>query len=277
MGMAMLSDFRFSQASLQDFQDCKRRFFYRYVQKLSWPALEAEPALENEQWLRQGAEFHQIVHQYFLGLPVEKLSELAMGENLRTWWENFLTHMPIASPLKLFPERIFTTNLAGYTLLAKFDLLVVDKENGLVIYDWKTSQRPGSRSFLASRMQSKVYPYVVAKTGGVFIEEGVVGPDKIKMIYWYPNRPAEPEAFIYSKNQMVEDEQTILATIEEINSITERSDHSMTEDRIRCRFCVYRSLCDRGDRAGFFEESELDVSPMLEEMMDFDQIPEIEF
>ena len=74
--MANLNDFQFSQASLQDFQDCRRRFYLKYVEKLGWPAIEAEPALLNEELMQQGADFHRLVHQFFLAYTDQELNEL---------------------------------------------------------------------------------------------------------------------------------------------------------------------------------------------------------
>ena len=91
--MAIPNDFQFSQASLQDFTDCRRRFYYRYVQRRAWPALEAEPALANEQWMQQGTDFHQLVHRYVLGIPAERLTQSARG-NLAVWWTSFLAQVP---------------------------------------------------------------------------------------------------------------------------------------------------------------------------------------
>ena len=47
-GASLPEGFRFSQSSLQDYVDCRRRFQLRYLQNLAWPALQSEPALENE-------------------------------------------------------------------------------------------------------------------------------------------------------------------------------------------------------------------------------------
>ncbi|MCP4541151.1 MAG: PD-(D/E)XK nuclease family protein, partial [Chloroflexi bacterium] len=66
--MTLPADFQFSQASLQDYVDCPRRFQLRYVLRVAWPAPEAEPVLENERYLQQGAAFHRLVHQHALGL-----------------------------------------------------------------------------------------------------------------------------------------------------------------------------------------------------------------
>jgi hypothetical protein len=67
--MRLPADFRFSPSSLQDYVDCPRRFLLRHVQQVAWPALVAEPALENERRMRLGAAFHRLVRQHFLGIP----------------------------------------------------------------------------------------------------------------------------------------------------------------------------------------------------------------
>lgn len=60
---ALSSPFTFSQSSLQDYFDCPRRFELRYIDRLNWPAVEAEPALENERRLREGTYFHRLAQQ----------------------------------------------------------------------------------------------------------------------------------------------------------------------------------------------------------------------
>ncbi len=62
--LVLPDDFQFSQASLNDFAQCRRRFQLRYLQKVNWPALETEPALENEQRMQRGARFHRMVRQH---------------------------------------------------------------------------------------------------------------------------------------------------------------------------------------------------------------------
>ncbi|HNK63777.1 MAG TPA: PD-(D/E)XK nuclease family protein, partial [Anaerolineales bacterium] len=78
-----------SQSSLQDYSDCPRRFELRYLQRLAYPALESEPALENEKHQREGEYFHRLAQQAFIGLPLEHIAKLANSENLQRWWDNF--------------------------------------------------------------------------------------------------------------------------------------------------------------------------------------------
>lgn len=91
--MTLPDNFQFSQGSLQDFVDCHRRFQLRYLERLAWPALQTEPAIEAERHMRQGALFHRMVQAYLLGVPAESLAGLIQDEDLERWWGNYLQHI----------------------------------------------------------------------------------------------------------------------------------------------------------------------------------------
>ena len=95
--MSLIENFQFSQASLQDFMDCRRRFQLRYLQHVVWPAVESEPILENERYLQQGARFHHMIQQHLVGVPAESLSGFAREEDLGRWWENYLAFAPLVN------------------------------------------------------------------------------------------------------------------------------------------------------------------------------------
>lgn len=103
-----------SQSSLQDYNDCPRRFELRYLQRLAYPAAEAEPALENEKHQREGEYFHRMAQQYFIGIPAEQAGKLANSDNLERWWDNFMTDkgltglrdLAVLEPKLLYPRRL---------------------------------------------------------------------------------------------------------------------------------------------------------------------------
>jgi hypothetical protein len=72
-------DFQFSQASLQDYVDCRRRFQLRYLLELAWPAIQAEPAEDQEMHGQQGELFHRLVQQHQLGIPAARLASMAQA------------------------------------------------------------------------------------------------------------------------------------------------------------------------------------------------------
>jgi len=51
----------------------------------------------------------------------------------------------------------------------------------------------------------------------------------------------------------------------------------LTEDEKMCRFCVYRSYCNRGAQAGQMDEAEAEMESEAAFDINFEQISEIEF
>jgi predicted RecB family nuclease len=271
----LLTDFQFSQSSLQDYVDCPRRFQLRYMQRLAWPAPEAEPLVEHERHMEQGARFHGLVQRHIAGIPADVLSTLAQTEPLKHWWEAYLRTGLDGVPPQRRSEMTLTAPLAGFRLLAKYDLVAVEPGQRALIVDWKTTHKP-SRERLATRLQTVVYRYLLA-VGGAFLNgDRPIPPEQIEMVYWFAEQPDEPERFRYDVAQFAADEALLTDVIHEIAA---RKTFDLTADKQRCKFCTYRSLCDRGVQAGDFREVELDDEPdeAVSAGFDFDQIAEIEF
>jgi hypothetical protein len=161
--------------------------------------------------------------------------------------------------------------------VAKYDLVLVRPDGRAVIYDWKTSPHRPKRSALLDRLQTHVYPYLLAQARAALNNGHGIGPDAIQMIYWF-TEPGDPPEFIpYSQNQCQADGQYLLSLVNEIDSLSSQEfDRSSSE--ISCRYCVYRSLCDRGTQAGALTGA-VDYDPDADAALDFDleQIGEIRF
>ncbi len=276
--MGLPSDFQFSQSSLQDYVDCPWRFYLRYVRGLSWPAIEAEPALEHEQHLAQGADYHQLIHQYELGVSSEQLSALISEANLRRWWLNFLEKGPTSLPDRHYPEMVLSAPLAGHRLMAKYDLLAVDPGARGVILDWKTYRQRRGRQWLAGRLQTRVYPYLLVRAGSHLNGDRALDPGMVEMVYWFTNYPDDPERFQYGTERFGEDERYLSSLIEGIKGLPDAGFELTADDR-RCRFCPYRSLCQRGIGAANFLEAEEEWDQEGEPgiSLDFEQVAEIEY
>ena len=284
--MNLPEGFIFSQGSLQDFVDCRRRFQLRYLKRLAWPALETEPALEAERYLQQGALFHRMVQQHLLGVPAERLSPAISSEDLGRWWANYLEfHKDQTGSRSLrlsglsYPEVSLSAALGGYRLEAKYDLVVVRPERseaGALIYDWKTSRRRPERRWLAKRMQTRLYPYLLVRAGAPLNGGQALQPERIEMVYWFADQSVQPERFVYSAQAFQEDEAYLNDLIGTILRLGD-DDFPLTSDLRRCAYCVYRSLCERGARAGDLDQAEVDLGEGLSLGLDFEQIAEIEF
>jgi CRISPR/Cas system-associated exonuclease Cas4 (RecB family) len=276
--MILLPPFSFSQASLQDYADCPRRFQLRYLLRVAWPALEAEPALESERHLQQGSAFHRLVHQHVVGIAPERLAGMLTDADLRRWWDNYLEHGLQGLPASRYPEIVLSAPVGDHRLVAKYDLIAVDAGQRAAIVDWKTSRRRPKRRHLAQRLQTRVYPYLLVQAGAHLNAGQPFCPEQVEMVYWFANFPAAPERFAYDAAQYEADEVYLASLIAEIEGLGEEG-FPLTTDERRCEYCPYRSLCRRGVRAGALDEAEDDTvqEDLLHLDIDFEQIAEIEF
>lgn len=280
--MDPLDRFEFSQSSLQDFVDCHRRFQLRYLQRVAWPAVQAEPARENEQYMQRGERFHRLAQQYLLGVPEEKLTRMANAdedENLLHWWQNFLECIPRQLNGARKVEVTLEAALARFRLVAKYDLVLLRPEGGAVIYDWKTSiHRPG-RARLLERLQTRIYPYLLVQAGALFNQGTPFQPEQIEMIYWFAEPGQQEERLSYSRDRFAEDEAYLRELVEQIAGLGSQ-EFTMAETEKPCGYCVYRSLCRRGVRASALSAGAEDgFEPGEGGSLDFDleQIGEISF
>ena len=277
--MSVPRGFQFSQSSLQDFVDCRRRFELKYLLRFAWPALESEPALENERLMQQGAIFHRLAQQLLLGLPVERLTALAQDAGVQSWWENFLAARQALWRAEdvdgLFPELTLSAAAGDWRLVAKLDLLLHTRDGRLVIFDWKTGRKQPRRAWLSERLQTRLYPALLAQAGSSLFENNE--PEKIEMVYWYAEFPDQTLHFPYSRAQFASDKAYITSLIDEIQRL-QPGEFTVTSDEKRCAFCVYRSLCERGAHAGDLRGGEWDEFGGSDNLsFDFEQISEIEF
>jgi CRISPR/Cas system-associated exonuclease Cas4 (RecB family) len=298
--MPLPDNFTFSQSSLQDYLDCPRRFYLRHVQRLAWPALTAEPPLDNERFMKQGAAFHRLVQQHLLGVPAPRLASMLADRELQSWWENYLQAQQdpqgglpqgLAAELSGPGKRISTeitlsAPLGQYRLVGKFDALAISAaEHGrrAKIFEWKTNQQRPKPAQLASRIQTRAYLYLLVKAGACLNEGENLAPEQVEMIYWFARFPAQAQRFEYDTRQYTEDGEYLEGLVARVAASTE-ADFPLTRDEKNCRYCIYRSLCERGLRAGSLEDelSDLEVQASLAGEapgidFSFEQIGEISF
>ncbi|MEO1440861.1 MAG: PD-(D/E)XK nuclease family protein [Chloroflexota bacterium] len=275
------ADFQFSQTSLHDWQTCKRRFKYRYLDERAYPAPQTADQIEFEQHAQRGDTFHQLVHQHLVGIDENKLAAGITDAQVSGWWEQYLTHGLANIPQPRHAEVLLTAPIGDYRLLAKYDLIAVEPGKRAVIVDWKTSEFRPSRSTLERRMQTIVYRYLLVEAGAYYNDDQPIPLEQVEMVYWFANFPTQPEVLQYSAAQYHEDK-TFLTNL--VRDIAAESTFPLLPesdiDRV-CRFCNYRSLCWENVTAGTLAdmnalETESDTEDFDVEI-DLDQIAEIEF
>jgi hypothetical protein len=274
--MPLPNDFQFSQNNLQDYADCARRFQLRHILRQEWPAVQTEPVLQTEQLMELGQNFHRFVLQYHSGISEETISTSTKNPDLETLWRNYMTSGPAKRERQTEAEFTLSIPFAGFRLIARYDLLVFHPDSKVEIYDWKTSKRQPKREFMLQRMQSKIYPFILATAE--YPTSKPVLPENIEMIYWYPYYPSTPITFTYSLQQQKKDQIELEGMVKEILAFREPI-FPLTMDLSKCKFCNYRSLCERGENAGELDDFEnLDgFQPDQDWDLDFEKIEEIAF
>jgi hypothetical protein len=267
--------FQFSQNNLQDYADCARRFQLRYLVGMRWPAVESEPVAEHEHFVEQGLLFHQLAQRHHLGITPARLAP--RDPLLAEWWRNFLDHPPRDLPTAVRLAEIgLATPLEGERLVAQFDLLALEPGRAVIV-DWKTTRRRPDRATLARRLQTRVYPFVLVEAGAHLIGSPIA-PEQVGMIYWFANHPTDPETFAYDAAAHQANRDFLAGLTGEIRARDEAI-WPLTEELFQCKYCIYRSLCERGVEAGPFDVEELDAEPPDDFDFDLslDEVEEIAF
>lgn len=283
--MPLPASFTFSQASLQDYTDCPRRFQLRYVLGVRWPVAHEDSIVQWERKAQLGAAFHRMVQQHMVGIPEEAIAATMPPtrdtKDLHQWWKHYLQTPPEMPPTSASgalrrSEVRLTTPLAGHHLMARYDLLAIEPGKRAVIVDWKTNERRPLRAHLEARWQTRVYRYVLVRAGAQINGSAQCKPDQVELIYWFANYPAQPERFPYDDAQFTEDEWALKTIISEVAARNE-IEWTLTDDLKQCRYCAYHTLCDREK----VDAKEPEWEPGDEEIPDLDidleQVAEIEF
>ncbi len=296
--MILSQDFDFTQGNLQDYTDCPYRFYLRYIKRVKWPALVVDDAAQFEHRLQAGAHFHRLIQQYLVGIPEPRISAMtdalsarfaasSTNTDLSNWWDRFLTHVPPLLDGQPYVETTLASSLAGQRLVAKYDLILVTADHKIIIFDWKTSNKAPRVDWLLDRLQTKLYCFILANGSPIFFDEQPnaatptalpIEPEQITMNYWFVSQPGTPVTLPYSQTAYTRDNAHLTQLVNDICT-SEPASFQRTSDLNQCRYCVYRSHCDRGVEAGSLAEFEdFDSEPgALDAEISLEDIPEIKF
>ncbi|NLI44187.1 MAG: PD-(D/E)XK nuclease family protein [Chloroflexi bacterium] len=235
--------FVFTQSNLQSYVNCKAQFYLRYIEHFLWPAPAADDMLAFERDRLAGSRFHQLAHQYLLGIPAEIVTNNAADkpdDRVLRWFELFLRTVGRELSGNLWPEHMLTARLDGFILGAKYDL-IRQEERIFTIYDWKTSRKKPSKDWLEAQLQSKIFPLVLNQE-----LSSRAGADQfvIRMLYWEVTEPWDQIVLECGPEKIEESRKLVTSLIRQLNSAAP-ADFSKTDDIRRCRYCVYRTYCNR--------------------------------
>lgn len=287
MSNTLPRQFMFSQSSLTDWDTCRRRFDYKYLRKLAYPTPDTDSQAELEQHLERGDQFHHMIHQHQSGIPAETITTLADNITAQTndptlanWWRDYLRDGLQDIPAQRHAETVLTVPMAGYRLMAKYDLLAFEPNTRALIVDWKTNTNPTPYSILARRLQTRVYRFVLVEAGAYYNNGQPIPPEQVVMRYWFANAPTQAHNFTYSREQYEQDRDYLTALI---TSAAEATDYPKVDESVRedvCRFCLYRTRCWHDVQPATLADVEDDAAYDADDLLldiDFGQVGEIAF
>ncbi|OUC14399.1 MAG: hypothetical protein B0A82_12325 [Alkalinema sp. CACIAM 70d] len=167
---------RLSQGQLSLLSSCPRKFQYLILEQLAVPTVPEESLR-----LAEGSQFHRLLQQWDLGLPIDPLA--ATHPALKNWFDAFLAAAPQiltlegeSQPLRQ-SEQSRTIALADHVLVAVYDLLLLGRSQAHIL-DWKTYPKPPQVRHLEHQWQTRLYLYLLAETSHYL-------PDSLAMTYWF--------------------------------------------------------------------------------------------
>ena len=181
---------------------------------------------------------------------------------LSDWFAAYRAHRPDDLPdrNRRWPNRaspipfVDAASDRGFRLTALYDLLTIAPGERAVIVDWKTGRTRRIPATIQRRLQSRVYPYVLVEAGRRRAW-GPFAPHQVELRYWFTAAPSQPIRITYDTAQHEANRALLHGLLGHILAGQDQDDFPKVPDtevnRQRfCRFCVYRSRCDRGDLPG---------------------------
>ncbi len=199
---------RLSQSHLNLLSICPPKFQQIYLN-----CLGTVPDLQQQESMKWGSQFHLLMQQRELTLPIESLlsgdPELesafkALIKNAAELEENSTDVWRAAEHCRTFAHNNFV-----FTVI--YDLAIA-KPNRAIILDWKTYRQPQKSTNLAFNWQTRLYLYVLAETSEY-------APEEIEMTYWFV-KSGKPTSvtFPYSQLQHQKTEQDLLDLLKNLET-----------------------------------------------------------
>lgn len=233
-----------SQGHFSLLETCPRKFQYIYKDQLSVPV---DPEIQARQ--RWGSQFHMLMQQREMGLPVDVLP--AEGEEFQACIEALVeTASDVFSGQGvLFRQSEHPRSLAfnGYLLTAIYDLLLLDHKAGKIV-DWKTYLQPPTAASLFQDWQTRLYLFLLVETTWL-------APEQVSMSYWFVRcRDSETGQFApqqlsvdYSSARHRQTSADLQRLTDSLTAMLEQDQPLPQVDLSKgiCQHCPFAYRCDR--------------------------------
>jgi PD-(D/E)XK nuclease superfamily len=262
---------RLSQRHLKILETCPRQFEQTYFDRLTLPV---SPAQQTKTQL--GSDFHMLMHQRELGLPIESI--LAGSPQLNTWMQSMLQVAPTlfetADELtQRESEQVRTLAIPqsggcandNYLFTAIYDLVILKPDRADII-DWKTYPLPRYKKDLDLEWQTRLYLYILAETSDYV-------PKQIAFTYWFIQSTPQPKSVKISYT-LKQHQQTKTDLLGLLAKLTNWLDADAASREPFPQVAASTGLCDRCSFAARCGRLDLNSpSPDSFTTKDFDLIP----
>jgi hypothetical protein len=165
---------RLSQGHLKVLATCARKFQHIYLDQFAPPT-----DLDLLEKMATGSQFHLLLQQRSLGLPIESL--LVGDPRLQGWLEQFERQaggiLALGEEIVWQQSEMRTIAIGEQVLTAVYDLVLLGQTQGKIL-DWKTYPMPRQSKWLQADWQTKLYLYILRETTGLVAEN-------LSMSYWF--------------------------------------------------------------------------------------------
>ena len=255
---------RISQRHLKILETCPRQFEHTYFDRLTLP-INPNQRVKTQ----LGSDFHLLMHQRELGLPIEPI--LARAPQLKIWLQAMLQTAPtLFAPNPQAwreSEHVRTLKIDDYLFTAIYDLVILEPERADII-DWKTYPLPKYKKDLDLEWQTRLYLYMLVETSDYV-------PKQIAFTYWFIQSTPQPKSvrISYTLKQHRQTHTDIRALLAQLTNWLDRDRlirapfPQVAASTGLCDRCNFAARCDRQDLAepapAIFTSADLDRIPLL--------------
>lgn len=236
---------RLTQAKINTWLTCKRRFQLQYFDCFKWPREPYQAGAVDA--MEAGEIFHMLVAVYLNMGGDFSVDDFVLEPQIQTWWEAFLAFEPVktTSDTLLKVESSFEVALNdALSINGRVDCLRLTQDS-IEIFDWKTG-RPRSKSDLENDWQTRLYLALIAESRG-YLGKADLPLDQISITYWYPREPEKSVKINYSEQWHAEN-WGYLRLLGELISAELQVEHEiwpLTSNLSSCTKCAYSPICGR--------------------------------
>lgn len=212
----------YSPNMLKTFEECEKKFFFKYVQRLSLP--------QRSSIFEKGKKIHALANYYLNGFDISKMEKMLSDDEKNTW--ESLKNNKYFKLQKVNTEYNLSCKIDKFWIGGRLDALM-SEDKDFVILDYKTGQIPKNAE---SDYQTIVYLLCADK---LLANKGGYG--SLKFIYLGLKKSEEKEIDL-SVELKKQYEEKIIQICKKIDFAVETG--VFNKNKEKCKTCEYCKLCN---------------------------------